>query len=124
MGAEGKEVKTGEFTGRSPKDKFIIKDAITKDTVYWNDFTLPMDEKYFHIIQQKIKTWLAVKDDLWVRDCYACADERYRINIRVVTEKPWMNLFAYNMFLRPQEEELEDFRPDWQILSAPAVAPA
>ena len=112
-------VNTGEFTGRSPKDKFIVKDAITADTVYWNDFNLPLEEAYFHIIRKKIETHLASKEDLWVRDCYACADERYRINIRVVNEKPWINLFAYNMFLRPLEEELEDFIPEWTILSAP-----
>ena len=59
--------------------------------------------------------------ELWVRDCYACADPRYKINIRVINEKPWNNLFAYNMFLRPTEEELETFTPDWQILSAPEL---
>ena len=112
-------VNTGEFTGRSPKDRFIIKDEITESTVYWNDFNIPMDEKYFHIIREKIQAWLAAKEDLWVRDCYACADERYRMNIRIVNEKPWINLFAYNMFLRPTDEELEDFVPEWTILSAP-----
>ena len=112
-------INTGEFTGRSPKDKFIIKDEVTTDTVFWNDFNIPMDEKYFHIISKKIKTYLAAKEELWVRDCYACADERYRINIRVINEKPWINLFTCNMFLRPLEEELDDFTPEWIILSAP-----
>jgi len=112
-------INTGEFTGRSPKDKFIIKDELTSNTVFWNEFNIPMDEKYFHIIQKKIKAYLAAKEDLWVRDCYACADDRYRMNIRIVNEKPWINLFAYNMFLRPAEEELESFVPEWTILSAP-----
>ncbi|MEO5682987.1 MAG: phosphoenolpyruvate carboxykinase (ATP) [Chitinophagaceae bacterium] len=112
-------INTGTFTGRSPKDKFIIKDEITTGTVYWNDFNIPMDEKYFHIIHEKITTYLATKDELWIRDCYACADDRYRMNIRVVNEKPWINLFAYNMFLRPLEEELDNFEPEWTILSAP-----
>ena len=112
-------INTGEFTGRSPKDKFIIKDEITVDTVYWNDFNIPMDEKYFHIIQKKIKAYLAEKEEIWVRDCYACADTRYRISIRIVNEKPWINLFAYNMFLRPAEKDLENFTPEWTILSAP-----
>ena len=114
-------INTGVFTGRSPKDKFIILDEITADTVHWNDFNIPLDEKYFHIIHQKIKNYLAEKEDLWVRDCYACADERYRMNIRVVNEKPWINLFVYNMFLRPVEEELDDFFPDWTIFSAPGL---
>jgi phosphoenolpyruvate carboxykinase (ATP) len=112
-------INTGEFTGRSPKDKFIIKDEITRDTVNWNDFNIPLNEKYFHVIREKIQTWLAAKEDLWIRDCYACADERYRMNIRVINEKPWNNLFAFNMFLRPLEEELDNFIPEWTILSAP-----
>ena len=112
-------VSTGEFTGRSPKDKFIIKDEITAGTVNWNDFNIPMEEKYFDIIRKKIKSYLAAKPDVWVRDCYACADERYRLTIRVITEKPWLNLFAYNMFLRPTDEELENFTPEWTILAAP-----
>jgi len=114
-------VRTGEFTGRSPKDKFLVKDEITADTVHWNDFNLPIEEKYFFIIRQKITDYLAKCEDLWVRDAYACADPRYRINIRIVNEKPWINLFAYNMFLRPEEEELDHFQPEWTILSAPGL---
>jgi phosphoenolpyruvate carboxykinase (ATP) len=114
-------INTGEFTGRSPKDKFTVKDEITAATVNWNDFNIPIDEKYFHIIREKITHYLADKSALWIRDCYACADQRYRISIRVVNEKPWINLFAYNMFLRPNEEELENFDPEWTILSAPGL---
>lgn len=112
-------INTGEFTGRSPKDKFIVFDSITAGTVHWNEFNLAIDERCFLLIQQKIKTYLATKEDIWVRDCYACADDRYRVNIRVVNEKPWSNLFVYNMFLRPTDEELENFEPEWTILSAP-----
>lgn len=114
-------IRTGEFTGRSPKDKFTVKDEITSDTVHWNEFNIPIDEKYFHIIHNKISAYLAAVPELWVRDCYACADPRYRLSIRVINEKPWNNLFAYNMFLRPAEEELDNFSPDWQILSAPGL---
>ncbi|HET7898569.1 MAG TPA: phosphoenolpyruvate carboxykinase (ATP), partial [Flavisolibacter sp.] len=112
-------IQTGEFTGRSPKDKFTVKDEMTEDTVYWNNFNLPIDEKYFHVVHQKMMDYLNGRKELWIRDCYACADPRYRLNIRVVTEKPWISLFAHNMFLRPTEEELEDFRPEWHIISAP-----
>jgi phosphoenolpyruvate carboxykinase (ATP) len=114
-------IKTGEFTGRSPKDKFIVKDAITEDTIHWNEFNLPIDEKYFDIVQKEIMNYLDQKSELWIRDCYACADPRYRLNIRVINEKPWNNLFAYNMFLRPTEEELDNFEPDWHIISAPGL---
>ncbi|MDX2048185.1 MAG: phosphoenolpyruvate carboxykinase (ATP) [Chitinophagaceae bacterium] len=114
-------IKTGEFTGRSPKDKFIVKDEVTETTVHWNDFNLPIEQKYFDIIFKKVTEYLNSRKEFWVRDCYACADPRYRINIRVVNEKPWNNLFAHNMFLRPTEKELEHFRPDWHILSAPGL---
>ncbi len=114
-------IRTGEFTGRSPKDKFIVRDDITADTVHWNDFNLPIEPRYFDIIFEKITAYINELPEIWVRDCYACADPRYRLNIRVVNEKPWNNLFAYNMFLRPTEEELETFEPDWQIISAPGL---
>lgn len=114
-------IVTGEFTGRSPRDKFTVKDEVTASTVHWNEFNLPIEEKYYHIIHKKITDYLSRQPELWVRDCYACADPRYRLNIRLVTEKPWTNLFGYNMFLRPEEEELEDFQPEWHVISAPGL---
>ena len=112
-------INTGEFTGRCPKDKFTVKDETTENSVYWNEFNLPIEEKFFQIIHKKMMDYLNRKPEIWVRDCYACADPRYRLNIRVINEKPWTNLFAYNMFLRPTEEELDDFHADWYIISAP-----
>lgn len=114
-------INTGEFTGRSPKDKFIVKDEITDRTVNWNEFNIPIDQKHFDIIYNKISNYYRFQTDLWVRDCYACADPNYKINIRVINEKPWNNLFAYNMFLRPTEEELSHFEPEWHIISAPGL---
>lgn len=112
-------VRTGEFTGRSPKDKFIVKDEITADTIDWNNFNIPIDEKYFHQLRKKLLDYLGSKEEIWVRDAYACADPEYRLNIRVINENPWSNLFAYNMFLRPEETELESFEPEWHIIQAP-----
>jgi phosphoenolpyruvate carboxykinase (ATP) len=112
-------VRTGEFTGRAPKDKFTVKDPTTEHIINWNEFNIPVEEKYFHIVHEKIMDYLNQKTEIWVRDCYACADPRYRLNVRVITEKPWTNLFAYNMFLRPEEEELENFKPEWHVISAP-----
>src|ERR1051325_7890171 len=83
-------IRTGEFTGRSPHDKFTVKDEVTSNVINWNNFNIALDEKYFHIIHQKMMKHLREKDDLWVRDCYVCADRRYRLNVRVVTEKPWI----------------------------------
>ena len=111
-------ISTGKFTGRSPDDKFIVKDGITKNTVDWNNFNNPFKAKYFDQLHQKMIAHLSRKE-VWIRDCFACADELYRLNIRVVNENPWSNLFAYNMFLRPAENTLENFVPDWQVLHAP-----
>ncbi len=112
-------IQTGEFTGRSPKDKFIVKDAITENSVDWNNFNIPIDEKYFHQLRTKMLNYLGTKEEVWVRDAYACADPSYRLNIRVINENPWSNLFAYNMFLRPTENELDNFEAEWHIIQAP-----
>ena len=114
-------IRTGEFTGRSPKDKFTVKDETTADSVHWNDFNIPIESKYFDIIFKKITDYISQRKEIWIRDCYACADPRYRLNVRVVNEKPWNNLFAYNMFLRPTEEELDTFKPDWHVISVPGL---
>ncbi len=114
-------INTGEFTGRSPKDKFTIKDETTVGSVHWNDFNIPMEPRHFDIIFDKITQYINQLPEIWVRDCYACADPRYRLNVRVVNEKPWNNLFAYNMFLRPDDDELENFKPDWHVISAPGL---
>ena len=112
-------IRTGEFTGRSPKDKFIVKDSVTENSVDWNNFNIPIEERYFHQLQKKMLDYLGQKEEIWIRDAYACADPTYRLNIRVINENPWSNLFAYNMFLRPAEAELENFEPDWHIIQAP-----
>lgn len=114
-------INTGEFTGRSPQDKFTVKDELTETTVDWNHFNQPIEEKYFHVIQKKITDYLNAQPEIWIHDGYVCADARYRLNIRVACEKPWTCLFAHNMFLRLEEEECEDFKPHWKLLSAPGL---
>ncbi len=112
-------IETGEFTGRSPKDKFIVKDELTADSVHWNDFNIPISEENYVKVYTRIREYLDAQKELWVRDCYACADPRYRLGIRVITEKPSTNLFAYNMFIRPTNDELDLFSPDWHLICAP-----
>ncbi len=111
-------IETGKFTGRSPKDKYTVKDTVTEDTVHWNDFNIPYEEKHFLQLKSKMLAYLADKE-IWVRDCYACADENFQLRLRVVNENPWSNLFVYNMFIRPAEQELENFAPHWHIIQAP-----
>ena len=111
-------VNTGEFTGRSPKDKFIVKDANTENSVNWNNFNIPFEPAKFDALYDKVTNYLEGKN-VYVRDAYACADPTYRMNIRVVTEFPWSNMFAYNMFLRPTTEEVNTFSPEWTVICAP-----
>lgn len=111
-------IDTGEFTGRSPKDKFTVKDSITENAVWWNNFNIPFDAQQFDKLYHKVLQYFAGKE-IFVRDAYACDDPRYRMNIRVVNEYAWSNLFVYNMFLRPTDDELKTFEPEWLILNAP-----
>jgi len=114
-------INTGEFTGRSPKDKFIVADETMAGTIHWNEFNIPIEPKYFDKIFNKVTEYINSLPEIWVRDCFANADPRFRLNIRIVNEKPSNNLFAYNMFLRPTDEELENFDPEWYILSVPGL---
>ena len=111
-------VDTGEFTGRSPMDRFIVKDEITEDKVWWGNINIPFESKAFDALYDKVVAYLNEKE-LFVRDCYACADPSYKLNIRVINEYPWSNMFAYNMFLRPTDEELVGFDPEWTVINAP-----
>lgn len=112
-------VHTGKFTGRSPKDKFTVKDAITEHSVDWGDINIPMSPDTFDKLYDKVCAYLADKE-VYVRDVYACADPTYRLNVRVVNEQPWANLFCYNLFQRPSEEEITTQTPDWHIIQAPS----
>lgn len=111
-------VDTGEFTGRSPKDRFIVEDEITKDAVWWGNINIKFNADKFDNLYNRVTAYLAGKE-VYVRDAYACSSEKYRMNIRLVAEFPYSSLFAYNMFLRPSEEEIMNFDPEWSIVCAP-----
>lgn len=111
-------VDTGEFTGRAPKDKFTVCDSKTEKTVWWGDVNFKFDPAAFDALYDRVTGYLNGKE-VYVRDAYVCAEPKYRLNLRVVTEYPWANLFAYNMFSRPAKEELENFKSDWTIVCAP-----
>lgn len=111
-------VSTGKFTGRSPKDKFTVKDAITEHSVDWGDVNIPFESEAFDKLYDKVCAYFAGKE-VWVRDAYACADPKFRLNIRVVNESPWANLFCNDLFLRPTQDEIKSQNPDWLILQAP-----
>jgi phosphoenolpyruvate carboxykinase (ATP) len=111
-------INTGKFTGRSPQDRFLVKDDYTKDNVWWGKTNKPISPENFDFLQSEIENYLSGKE-IYVRDGYVCADPKYKMNVRTVTEYPWSNMFIYNMFLRPKESELENFKEDWLVLCAP-----
>jgi phosphoenolpyruvate carboxykinase (ATP) len=116
-------VMTGEFTGRSPKDKYIVEDDITKDTIWWNSDKAPNDNKPI-----SKKTWDALKEisvqqlsnkSLFVIDAFCGANENTRLKVRFITEVAWQAHFVKNMFIRPTQQELENFEePDFVVINA------
>lgn len=114
-------VDTGEFTGRSPKDRFIVKDEITADRVWWDGkVNLPFDSDKFDALYDRVAAY-ASELNLYAREALSVADERYQVKITAVTEFPWSNQFVYNMFIRPTEKQLAEMgESDWLILCIPS----
>lgn len=112
-------INTGEFTGRSPQDRFIVKATITADKVWWGNVNIPFEPEAFEKLYLKVTAYLSNKE-IFVRDSYVCADSNYKLNVRVVTETAWANLFCYNMFLRPELADLENFTPEWTVICVPS----
>ncbi len=111
-------IETGEFTGRSPKDRFIVCDEKTEDAVWWGGINIKFSPDKFDALYNRMKAYLAGKD-VYVRDAFACADEDHKLSLRVTTEFPWSNHFAHNMFIRPSDEEIQSFNAEWNVVCAP-----
>ncbi|MEM6893517.1 MAG: phosphoenolpyruvate carboxykinase (ATP) [Bacteroidota bacterium] len=111
-------IKTGKFTGRSPKDRFLVKDAYTQDKVWWGRINKAISPDNFDVLQEEMLAYLSGKE-VYVRDAYVCADPKYRMNVRVITEYPWSNYFIKNMFIQLTPEEREGFNEEWLVLCAP-----
>lgn len=112
-------IKTGNFTGRSPEDKFVVKDNISINCVDWNKFNNPIDENNFLQLKNRLIAYLNNKAEVWARNVFACADDSFRLSIRVINETPWSNHFACNMFIEPDKNELKNFDAEWLIIQAP-----
>ena len=113
-------VDTGEHTGRSPNDKFVVSEPGSDERVWWGTVNKPLTEERFEGLREKVVTHLAAHD-LYVVDAFAGADPRHRIAIRVVTDHAYHALFARTMFIRPSEDELAAFEPDAVVLHAPGL---
>ncbi|MDQ0215775.1 phosphoenolpyruvate carboxykinase (ATP) [Oikeobacillus pervagus] len=111
--------ETGKYTGRSPKDKFIVEEPSTKDKIDWGSVNRPISKDAFDHLYNKVVDYLKQKDELFVFKGYAGADKKHRLPIQVVNEYAWQNLFAHQLFIRPTEEELESHQAEFTILSAP-----
>ncbi|MCB0071527.1 MAG: phosphoenolpyruvate carboxykinase (ATP), partial [Caldilineaceae bacterium] len=111
-------VRTGEFTGRSPNDKFVVEEPSSKDEIWWGKVNRPFDAHLFDELHRRMASYLQGKD-VYVQDCYAGADPDYRMPVRIITQYAWHSLFARNMFRRPPDCELHAFAPHWTVLQLP-----
>lgn len=111
---------TGQHTGRSPNDRFIVEDEQTKDAIWWGDANRPISVACFDGLFEKVISHFNGRD-AFVQDCYAGADAAYRLPVRVITENAWHNLFARNMFIQPADSELAGFEPTFTVIQAPGL---
>ena len=111
-------VRTGQHTGRSPNDKFIVREATSENNIWWGKVNKPIEEKYFDRIYHHMLSYMMNKD-LYVLDSFVGTDKRYRLPIRVITETAWHNLFAKNLFIEPSKEELKNHQPQFTVINMP-----
>jgi phosphoenolpyruvate carboxykinase (ATP) len=114
-------VRTGQFTGRSPKDKYIVREPGTETSVQWGPVNQPMSPAAFDRLYDRVITFLETRE-LFVQDCFGGADVDYRLPIRVITQKAWHSLFARQLFIRPKPEELGLHSPEFTLIFAPEFA--
>ncbi|MFP5099161.1 phosphoenolpyruvate carboxykinase (ATP) [Staphylococcus equorum] len=113
--------KTGKYTGRSPKDKFIVNEPSYRDDIDWGNINQPIEEETFLNLYDKVLAHLNKKDELYVFKGYAGSDEDSQLKLTVINELAWHNLFAQNMFIRPStREEASEIKSDFTIVSAPS----
>ena len=122
---EGSLVDGGPFnavttphTGRSPQDRFVVREPGSESDIDWGKVNIPFDAQNYDRLREEVMGHLEGQD-LFVRDMWGGADPRYRLGVRVITPNAWHNLFAYNMFRRPSASELEEFVPGFTILHTP-----
>ena len=112
--------ETGRHTGRSPKDKFFVKESTSQDAIWWHPGNQPIASAKFDQLLARMEDFISTHD-VFTQDVFACADPRFRLRVRVITELAWHSLFARNLFIRPTADELMDFQPDFTVISLPSV---
>jgi phosphoenolpyruvate carboxykinase (ATP) len=112
--------ETGKHTGRSPKDKFFVKEPTSQDAIWWHPGNQPIASAKFDGLLERMQQYVATHD-VYTQDVFACADPRFRLRVRVITEMAWHSLFARNLFIRPNTDELLDFQPDFTVIALPSM---
>jgi phosphoenolpyruvate carboxykinase (ATP) len=120
MSADGAFVtQTGKHTGRSANDKYTVRDGETENTVWWGKTNQSITSEQFDRIHAKVKAYLEARPELFVADLYGGSQPEYRVAVRVVNEKAWHNAFARTLLVRPAQQDLPNFAPEFTILHAP-----
>ena len=113
-------VDTGKFTGRSVKDKYIVRDTTTEDTINWGAINQPMGGEHWANLKADFMAALAGQDELFVADLFGGSQPEYRVNVRVINQMAWHNLFIRTLLVRPATDELSGFVPDYTIINLPS----
>jgi phosphoenolpyruvate carboxykinase (ATP) len=111
---------TGKHTGRSPMDKFFVKEPTSEGAIWWHPGNQPIAPARFDALLERMDEFCDTHE-VYTQDLFACADVRHRLRVRVVTEYAWHSLFARNLFIRPNADELLEFEPDFTVISLPSV---
>lgn len=113
------QTTTGQYTGRSPKDRFIVEDSVSRDLVDWGNVNKPFKQQHFDKLYEKVIAYLYKKEKLFSFQGFAGADKKYNLPVQVINEYAWQNLFSHQMLIRPTNEELINHQPEFTIISAP-----
>ena len=113
-------VETGKFTGRSVKDKYIVRDATTEDNINWGPINQPMSPEHFATLKADFLTHLEDREELYVADLFGGSQPEYRVNVRVITQMAWHSLFVRTLLVRPSAEEVAAFDPEYTIINLPS----
>jgi phosphoenolpyruvate carboxykinase (ATP) len=110
--------KTGEYTGRSPRDKFFVEEPSSRGDIWWGSVNQPISPEKFDVVHKRMTDYLR-NSEVFVQDLYCGADPAFRLPVRIITENAWHSLFARNMFIVPEDGELKSFQPAWTVIQAP-----
>ena len=113
-------VKTGAHTGRSANDKFIVRDEETEESVWWGKVNVDMSPEHFAALKADFMAALKDKDQLYVADLFGGSQPEHRVNVRVINELAWHNLFIRTLLVRPTADQLTDFDPEYTIIDLPS----